>query len=256
MTTNNWMPRYPFEPHPESSDPILGRKTKIVGSASPEMIYSGAWTDKSDDTSYEGKFKESRTAGSSIEFSFTGADVYWRAVRSPKSGKADVYIDGALRKTVDCFSPRSTSCEVFVYLKTGLDPNKTHTIKIVVKGEKNPKSEGTAIGHIAIEYSAESYKASAGFLQSDGKNNWYYQQRKNSKDSDMQFIPRDDIFVKDWFGEGNSRIGNNYQIPDSKSESVRKWVAPHGGVVRVEGKVAIEPNSSEDVFVKVLHNTR
>ena len=46
-----------------------------------------------------------------------------------------------------------------------------------------------------------------------GKNNWYYQQRKDSQDSDMQFIPRDDVFVKDWFGEGTSRIGNNYQIP-------------------------------------------
>ena len=136
MSANNWMPRYPFEPHPESSDPILGRKTKIVGSASPEMRYSGAWADRSEETSYEGKFKESSGAGSSIEFSFAGADVYWRAVRSPKSGKADVYLDGALRKTVDCFSPRSTSCEVFVYLKTGLDPNKTHTIKIVDQGGK------------------------------------------------------------------------------------------------------------------------
>ena len=126
---------------------------------------------------------------------------------------------GRLRKTVDCFSPRSTSCEVFVYLKTGLDPNNTHTIKIVTKGEKNPNSEGTAIGHIAFEYSAESHKASAGFCSLMGKNHWYYQQRKGSQDSDMQFIPRDDVFVKDWFGEGESRIGNDYQIPGRQRPS-------------------------------------
>jgi hypothetical protein len=254
ITATNWMPRYTFEPHPESSDPILSRKTKIVGSASPEMLYSGNWAGKSDDFSYEGKFRESSTTGSSIEFSFTGADVYWRAVRSPRSGKADVYIDGTLRKTVDCFNPLSASCEVFVYLKTGLDPNKSHTIKIVVKGEKNPMSGGTSIGHIAIEYSAESYKASAGFCSLMGKNNWYYQQRQKSIESDMRFIQRDDIFVRDWFGEGNSRIGNNYQVPDQNTESVRKWIAPHGGVVRVEGRVAIDSNGTGGIICKLLHN--
>lgn len=237
MTLNNWMPRYSFEPHPESSDPILSRKTKIVGSASPEMKYSGNWVEKKDELSYEGKYQETGEAGNSIEFTFTGADIYWRAVRSPQSGQADVYLDGQFRKTVDCYSPRSTSDEVFVYVKTGLDANTPHTIKVVVKGEKNSKSAGTAIGHIAFEYSAESYKASAGFCNLMGKNNWYYQQRKNSQDSDMHFVPRDDVFVKDWFGEGNSRIGNNYQIADAKVEAVRKWIAPHGGVVRVEGRV-------------------
>ena len=256
MTLNNWTPRYGFEPHPESSDPILGRKTKIVGSASPEMKYSGNWAEKSDETSYEGKFKESSEAGSSIEFSFNGADIYWRAVRSPQSGQADVYLDGELRKTVDCFSPRSTSCEVFVYLKTGLDPKKTRTIKVVAKGEKNPKSAGTAIGHIAFEYSAESYKASAGFCSLMGKNNWYYQQRKDSIDSDMQFIPRNDVFVKEWFGDGNSRIGNNYQIPDSNAQSVRKWIAPHGGEVRVEGKVTLDKKASDGVIVQLQHDTK
>jgi hypothetical protein len=256
MSANNWMPRYPFEPHPESSDPILGRRTKIVGSASPETKYSGTWADRSEETSYEGKFKESSSAGSSIEFPFAGADVYWRAVRSPNSGKADVYLDGALRKTVDCYSPRSTSCEVFVYLKTGLDPNKNHTIKIVTKGEKNPRSEGTAIGHIAFEYSAESYRASAGFCSLMGKNHWYYQQRKGSQDSDMQFIPRDDVFVKDWFGEGTSRIGSNYQIPADNVQAVRKWIAPHGGEVRVEGKVALEQKTGGGVLVRLEHCSR
>jgi|GEM_PF-1019035 len=255
MAANNWMPRYSIESHPESSDPILSRKTKNIGSSSPETLYSGTWSDVKNDDAYERTFKESNTAGSSIEFSFTGSDVYWRAVRSPKSGKADVYIDGVLRKIVDCFSPRSTSYEVFVYLKTGLDPNINHTIKIVVKDEKNPESEGTAIGHIAFEYSAESYKASAGFCSLMGKNNWYYQQRKDSTYSDMRFIPRDDVFVKDWFGQGNIRIGNNYQIPDGDVESVRKWIAPHGGTVRIEGKAELVQNNNKNIFVQILKNS-
>jgi hypothetical protein len=248
----NWIPRCAFEPHPESSDPILSRKTKIVGSASPEIAGTGNWADKTDKTSYEGRFKQSITAGSSIEFAFVGADVYWRAIRSPESGKADVYIDGTFRRTVDCFTPRSTSCEWFVYLKTGLDPDKTHNIKIVVKGEKNPQSQGTAIGHIAFEYSTESCKASAGFCSLMGKNNWNYQQRKQSQDSDLRFVPRDDVFVKDWIGDGNCRVGNNYQIPGSNAEAIRKWVAPHAGVVRVEGKAE---STCAGFYVRLLHNT-
>jgi hypothetical protein len=34
-----------------------------------------------------------------------------------------VYIDGDHRKTVDCYSPRSTSYEQFLYVNTGLSPN-------------------------------------------------------------------------------------------------------------------------------------
>jgi hypothetical protein len=89
-----------------------------------------------------------------------------------------------------------------------------------------------------------------------GKNHWYYQQRKGSQDSDMQFLPRDDVFVKDWFGEGTSRIGNDYQIPADNVQAVRKWIAPHGGEVRVEGKVALEQKAGGGVLVRLEHHSR
>lgn len=254
MKASNWMPRYSFEPHPESSDPIIGRKTKIVGSSSPEMKYSGSWAEINAPESYQGKVRESTTPGSSLAFSFPGPDIYWRAVRSPAGGKADVFIDNVLRKTVDCFSPRSTSHEVFVYLQTGLAPDVSHTIRIVVRDDKNPGSQGQAIGHIAFEYAAESYKASAGFCSLMGKNNWYYQQKKESTYSDLRFIPNDDIFTKDWLGEGNCRIGSNYQIPDPQAESIRKWLAPHGGVIRVEGTAALPAGASGETYARLLHN--
>lgn len=254
----NFMPRFMFEPHPESSDPILSRKTKIVGSSHKDVIYTGRWLDKSNPDSFEGRYRESQTPDSTIEFSFTGSEIYWRAIRSPASGIANVYIDGVFRKTVDCFSPQGTAYEVFTYayLSTGLDSNAKHTIKIVVKGCKNPESKGTAIGHIGFEYSAESYKASAGSCSIMGKNNWYYQQKQNSKYSDMQFIPRDDIYVKDWFGIGNARIGGNYQIADANAASVRRWIAPHGGTVRVEGTVIFDANNAFAARALLLHNTK
>ncbi len=241
MSVNQPTPRFGFQPNPESSDPILSRRTKIVGSASSEMKYSGEWEVKENPKEYyEGRLNESSTAGSSVEFSFTGPDIYWRALRSPESGKADVYIDGELSKTVDCYSPRATVSENFVFVKTGLDPDKPHTIKVVVKGEQHPKSKGSAIGHMAFEFAADSSRASFGFSSIMGKNNWRYLERAGDKENRLRFLASDEVFTRDWQGEKEVRIGDSYQIAEPGRDAVRQWVAPHAGTVRVEGHVTEE----------------
>ncbi|MFM8653414.1 MAG: hypothetical protein ACKODZ_01595, partial [Verrucomicrobiota bacterium] len=233
MSVNQPTPRFGFQPNPESSDPILSRRTKIVGSASPEIKYSGEWKEKQNPKEYyEGRLSESSTAGSSVEFSFTGPDIYWRALRSPESGRADVTIDGKLSQTVDTYSPRATVSENFVYVKTGLDPRKPHTIKIVVKGESHPKSKGSVIGHMAFEFAAESDRASFGFSSIMGKNNWRYLQRAGDRESRLRFLASDEVFTRDWQGKGKVRIGDNYQIPEPGVDAVRQWVAPRAGSVR------------------------
>ncbi len=252
--TTDLQPRYLFEPHPESSDPVLGRVTKIVGCGSSEMKYSGSWSDQKNPESYEGKTKDSATPNSSVEFSFEGTAVYWRAVHSPQSGRADIYIDGTLRKTVDCYSPRSTSYEKFLYVNTGLSPNARHTIKVVVTGKKNPKAAGGTVSHIAFEYSAESYKASAGFCSLMGKNNWYYQQWNGSDYSDLMFISDEAHPRMYWFGKGNCKVGPDYQTPGDAA-AVRKWVAPHGGTVRIEGTAISGESDSEGALVSIWLNS-
>jgi hypothetical protein len=252
--TTDLQPRYLFEPHPESSDPVLGRVTRIVGSGSSEMKYSGNWSEQKNPDSYENKVKDSATPNSSVEFSFEGTAVYWRAVHSPQSGRADVYIDGMFRKTVDCYSPRSTSYEQFLYIHTGLTPNVQHTIKVVVTGKKNPKSSGTAVSHIAFEYSAESYDASAGFCGLMGKNNWYYQQWDGSNYGDLSFVSDEAHPRVYWFGAGNCQVGPNYQTA-GESAAVRKWVAPHGGIVRVEGAVTGSEPGADGISAIICLNS-
>jgi hypothetical protein len=252
--TSDLQPRYLFEPHPESSDPVLGRVTKIVGCGNSEMKYAGNWSDQKNPDSYEGKTKDSATPNSSVEFSFEGTAIYWRAVHSPQSGRADVYIDGALRRTVDCYSPRSTTYEQFLYINTGLSPNVRHTIKVVVTGKKSPKSAGTAITHIAFEYSAESYKASAGFCSVMGKNNWYYQQLNGENYIDLSFISDEGHPKMYWFGRGNCAVGPNYQTPGDNA-AVRKWVAPHGGIVRVEGAVTGSEPGDDGALTSIWLNS-
>jgi len=51
-------PRFLFEPHPESSDPTLGRRTRIVGCMHPEVKYTGEWKERNERDSYEGRAKE------------------------------------------------------------------------------------------------------------------------------------------------------------------------------------------------------
>ncbi|OQA02305.1 MAG: hypothetical protein BWY71_00059 [Planctomycetes bacterium ADurb.Bin412] len=144
---------YTYEPHPESGDPIESRKTRIVGSADPNVQYDGdGWTVESSEHYYQGQASTAARAGQSIRFTFRGSSIYWRAAAGPDAGRADVYIDEVLQQTVDCFFPECALPYPFAFVQTGLTPQQTHTIKIVVRGDKNPGSSGTIIRHIAFEY--------------------------------------------------------------------------------------------------------
>ena len=147
---------YSYEPTPESGDRIESRKTKIVGSGDPNMRYDGdGWTLEKSENYYQGQANTAAKAGQSVQFSFQGSGIYWRAAAGSDAGKADVFIDGVLQKTVDCFFSECALPYQFAFIKTGLAPKQTHTIKVVVRGDKNPGSSGTKIRHIAFEHSVE-----------------------------------------------------------------------------------------------------
>ena len=168
ITSASPMTFYACEPLYESADRIESRRTRRVNCTSPEMTYSGSWTD-ADGAGYgESGAKESRTPGSAVQFSFTGSQVYWRAVKGPDCGKADVLIDGRLHATVDCYAQRATP-DQFALVATGLAPNRCHAIRVVVRADKNSLSQGTAIRHLLLEYSADSYRASDGSPASRGR---------------------------------------------------------------------------------------
>jgi hypothetical protein len=183
---------FDIDPFAESCDPIEGRKTRRVDCLDPQVKYAGTWTvDEKPDSLphpgkrppwyatgwspstqlsaspagaaadfrkglyvYQGKGKAAKEAGASIEWTFTGKDVYWRALKGPKEGKADVYIDGVLQTTVDCSASHPCVFQ-FAFIKRGLTGPGPHTIKVVVKGEKGQLSTGTAITHLLFEGSVE-----------------------------------------------------------------------------------------------------
>ncbi|MCL5098708.1 MAG: hypothetical protein M1608_14495, partial [Candidatus Omnitrophica bacterium] len=135
---------YSYEPHPESGDPIESRQTRIVGCASPEMKYAGSgWSTEKNAVYYQGAIKLCNEAGNSVAFSFPGSAIYWRAIPSQDGGKADVYLDGQFKTTVDLYFWDTPLVFQFAFIKTGLDPSAMHTIKILARGDKNPASTGT-----------------------------------------------------------------------------------------------------------------
>ena len=144
---------YDYEPHPDSGDAIESRKTRIVGAADPDIRYEGAgWNVEEHDDYYQRRANVSSTAGDSIQFTFLGDGIYWRAVASGDAGKADVFIDDVWQQTVDCYFAECALPYQFAFIHTGLDATRQHTIKIVVRGDKHPYAIGALVRHIAFEY--------------------------------------------------------------------------------------------------------
>ncbi len=225
--------------------------------------YAGsAWALKNDPRYYRGQIKECSIPGSSVEFSFKAADVYWRAIADSDGGKADVYIDDRLEETVDCYYKESLPFQ-FAFIKTGLDPTRLHTVRIVLRADKNARSLGTTIRHMAFEFAAESYGASAGFSNVMGKNNWWYQQGDGKKYANLDFLytHKEDVRAGKekalhpncWGRKEICLVGDNYQIP-GEMDAVRTFISPHAGTIRVEGRIEVGKDKNAAYAVSIVKN--
>jgi len=88
----------------------------------------------------------SGTAGDEISFTFegTGASIVGNWFKD--GGKADVFVDGQLKRTIDCYFNFANQQHenMNLYHITNLPAGK-HTVRLVVKGEKRPESAGTNV---------------------------------------------------------------------------------------------------------------
>ena len=90
--------------------------------------------------------KYSGTAGDEISFTFegTGASIEGNWVKD--GGIADVFVDGELKRTIDCYFDfaKQEHQNMNLYHITNL-PEGKHTIRLLIKGEKRPESAGTNV---------------------------------------------------------------------------------------------------------------
>jgi len=112
--------------------------------------YTGTWVTDVNPIYYNSTCHISNTTGSSFKTTFTGTQALWYGLKNNDLGMATVYIDGELAKdSIDCYS--TSKAVNLLFSKTDLT-NTGHSIKVVVKGIKNPSSTGTAIVHDYFDF--------------------------------------------------------------------------------------------------------
>ncbi|UCD28421.1 MAG: hypothetical protein JSV03_15270 [Planctomycetota bacterium] len=127
------------------------------------LTYTGDWTRTKHNNNHW--THNSSSSGAAMTYSFVGNQVRLIGSVDPTGGLADVYVDDVKQLVgIDCWSPTPRYQQV-LYYKNGLD-NARHTLKIVVRGEKNLLSQGDNIYINAIQHSAAT--GNGGFGEGGG----------------------------------------------------------------------------------------
>jgi len=106
----------------------------------PSVQLTGNWYPNNGSFNSGGSAVMAMDAGSQAKFTFTGTGVNWIGYRDQWSGIAQVYLDGALKGTVDTYSANELA-QTVVYSVSGLS-NATHTLTINVTGTMDANSAG------------------------------------------------------------------------------------------------------------------
>jgi hypothetical protein len=94
--------------------------------------YSSGWSTSTSTGYIDGHAKVSLHIGSSVSFKFTGKSVALAGRRGPTSGRARVYVNGALVTTIDLFS--STTLDKQILFQRTYSTSATRTLKVVLIG--------------------------------------------------------------------------------------------------------------------------
>ena len=99
---------------------------------SKAISYKGTWIRAEHDAYRGDAVRQAKRKGQAATFRFTGSQVAWNGPKGPTRGKARVYIDGELVKTVDLYASRF-SARNRIFTKS-FAASGAHTLKIVVLG--------------------------------------------------------------------------------------------------------------------------
>lgn len=105
----------------------------------------GAWKYNKIAGNSGGAIRTTNTKGSYFEIKFKGEGARWIGPKASSYGRAKVYVNGDYKKTVNLYRS-STARQQTLYEIKGLDPAKTHTLKVVI----TTKSSG-GYGYIGLD---------------------------------------------------------------------------------------------------------
>ncbi|MCX6625475.1 MAG: hypothetical protein NTY38_31320, partial [Acidobacteria bacterium] len=146
-----------IEPPPVPGTTTTTTTTTVVrheGDSTPAVQFTGTWFPNGGGSNSGGSATMAMDQGSQVTYTFTGTGVQWIGFRDPWSGIAQVYLDGALKGTIDTYSA-NTQAQSVVYSLSGLS-NASHTLTLVVSGTRNADSGGAWVWVDAFDVSVSS----------------------------------------------------------------------------------------------------
>jgi hypothetical protein len=126
-----------------------GLTTKVTGvsQASASVRYSGTWANSTSTTWWGGTAKASSRAGSIASYTFTGKSIAWVGLKGIGRGKANVYINGVLKATVDLYSATTLKQRVVWSANYAASATRTITIKVLgTSGRPRVDVDGFIVG--------------------------------------------------------------------------------------------------------------
>jgi hypothetical protein len=102
----------------------------------------GAWAAGADPSASGQAYVVADISGATASLSFTGTGVTMKTAVGPRMGRAEIWVDGVLRRTVDLYAP--TRSFGILRTVTGL-ADAGHTALVVVTGTHRAVSLGTAV---------------------------------------------------------------------------------------------------------------
>jgi len=149
-----------------------GLQTIVVEGNDPQGVteddglkYTGEWRTLTDATASSEAIHVASTSGATMTFPFTGNQVRLIGRADPAGGLADVYVDEVKQLVgIDCWNPSARAQQV-LYYRNGLTDG-SHTLKVVVRGAKNPHAQAANVYIDAVQWSSAT--GDSGFGEGGG----------------------------------------------------------------------------------------
>jgi hypothetical protein len=129
----------------DNGAPVQGGVTAMgrIEENHPALLFTGRWYSNASGVHNEGRAALAMDATASVTVAFDGTGISWVGYRDEWSGMARVFIDGALRTTIDSYlsPPRA---RMTLYTINNLSAG-AHTLRIEATGTRNESSRGSWI---------------------------------------------------------------------------------------------------------------
>ncbi len=122
-------------------------RLSAVSQSAASVRYAGTWATSTSTVWWGGTARASSRAGSTVTYRFTGKSIAWVGLKGLGRGKANVYINGVLKGTIDLYSATTLKQRVVWSANYSTSATRTITIKVLgTSGRPRVDVDGFIVG--------------------------------------------------------------------------------------------------------------